>query len=84
MLGECGCLFDAEERFDEMPERSTFAYNAMLGAYVSYGETKRAIELYADMRCLDVPLDAHTCSYVLKASAGERESWLHDKVRVYL
>ncbi|KAK4482298.1 hypothetical protein RD792_009451 [Penstemon davidsonii] len=70
MYGKCGSLLDAENLFDEMLERSIFSYNALLGAYVSNGDLLKAIELYADMRFLDVTVDAHTCSSVLKACAG--------------
>ncbi|KAL3827995.1 hypothetical protein ACJIZ3_016797 [Penstemon smallii] len=70
MYGKCGSLLDAENLFDEMLERSIFSYNALLGAYVSNGDLLKAIELYADMRFLDITVDAHTCSSVLKACAG--------------
>ncbi|KAL8530467.1 hypothetical protein ACS0TY_007491 [Phlomoides rotata] len=72
MYGKCGSLLDAVELFDEMPERSIFTYNAMLGAYVSNGEPRKAIELYADMRFLNVHIDAHTCSCVLKPCSGDK------------
>ncbi|KAG8389296.1 hypothetical protein BUALT_Bualt02G0214500 [Buddleja alternifolia] len=70
MYGKCGSLLDAQNLFDEMLERSIFTFNAMLGAYISNGEPWKAIELYAGMRFLDVPPDAHTCSCVLKAYAA--------------
>nr|AYM00712.1 pentatricopeptide repeat protein [Salvia miltiorrhiza] len=84
LYGKCGSLLDAEELFDEMPERSIFAYNALLGAYVSHGETRRAIQFYADMRFLDVPVDAHTCSSVLKACAGERDTRCGREIHGYM
>ncbi|KAH6812423.1 Tetratricopeptide repeat superfamily protein [Perilla frutescens var. frutescens] len=84
MYGKCGSLLDAEELFDEMPGRSIFAYNAMLGAYVSNGENRRAIELYADMRFLDVPVDAHTCSCVFKACGGERDLCCGREIHGYM
>lgn len=84
MYGKCGSLLNAEEMFDEMIERSIFAYNAMLGAYVSNGETRRAIEFYADMRFLDVPVDAHTCSCVFKACAVERDMRCGREIHGYM
>ncbi|KAL2535439.1 Tetratricopeptide repeat (TPR)-like superfamily protein [Forsythia ovata] len=73
MYGKCGCLLRAEKVFDEMIERNIFTYNAMLGAYVSNGEFWEAIELYAQMRILEIPVDAHTFSCVLKACAGVKD-----------
>ncbi|KAL0459482.1 UNVERIFIED_CONTAM: Pentatricopeptide repeat-containing protein, chloroplastic [Sesamum latifolium] len=70
MYGKCGSLLAAEDLFDEMYDRTIFTYNAMLGAYISNGEPRKAIELYADMRFFDILPDAHTCSCVLKACAG--------------
>ncbi|KAL1539717.1 pentatricopeptide repeat-containing protein, chloroplastic [Salvia divinorum] len=84
LYGKCGSLLDAEDLFDEIPQRSIFAYNALVGAYVSYGETRRAIQLYADMRFLDVPVDAHTCSSVLKACAGERDTSCGREIHGYM
>ncbi|CAI9785693.1 unnamed protein product [Fraxinus pennsylvanica] len=73
MYGKCGCLSHAEMVFDGMFERSIFTYNAMLGAYVSNGELLKAIELYAEMGNLDIPVDAHTLSCVLKACGGVKD-----------
>jgi len=58
--------------------------NAMLGAYVSNGENGRAIRLYADMRVLDVPVDTHTCSCVLKACAGEKDMSCGREIHGYM
>lgn len=84
MYGKCGSLLDAAEVFDEMLERSIFTYNAMLGAYVSNGEPGKAIELYANMRALNVPVDAHTCSCVLKACSGDQDTRYGGEVHGYM
>ncbi|XP_073054149.1 pentatricopeptide repeat-containing protein At3g63370, chloroplastic isoform X5 [Primulina eburnea] len=73
MYGKCGNLQEAEVLFEEMLERSIFTYNAMLGAYVLNGKSQAAIELYAEMRFWEIPLDAHTCCSVLKACAGFKD-----------
>ncbi|KAK6164627.1 hypothetical protein DH2020_001491 [Rehmannia glutinosa] len=83
MYGKCRSLFEAEQLFDEMPERSIFTYNAMLGAYISNGEPWKAIELYADMRFLDIPADAHTCSCVLKACSGVKDIYCGREIHGY-
>ncbi|KAL0419843.1 UNVERIFIED_CONTAM: Pentatricopeptide repeat-containing protein, chloroplastic [Sesamum radiatum] len=84
MYGKCGSLLDAEKLFDEMYERSIFTYNAMLGAYISNGEPRKAIELYADMRFFDILPDAYTCSCVLKACAGVEDICSGREIHGYL
>ncbi|OVA03459.1 Pentatricopeptide repeat [Macleaya cordata] len=67
MYGKCGSLPDAKKLFGEMPQRTIFTWNAMIGAYVSNGEPLGALELYREMRVLDVSVDACTFPSVLKA-----------------
>ncbi|KAK9140052.1 hypothetical protein Scep_009733 [Stephania cephalantha] len=67
MYGKCGHLSGAQKVFDEMPERTVFTWNAMIGGCVTNGRPFRALELYREMRVSDVPLDAHTFPSVLKA-----------------
>ncbi|KAI8522963.1 hypothetical protein RHMOL_Rhmol13G0037800 [Rhododendron molle] len=67
MYGKCGSLLNAEQVFDRMSERSVFAWNAMIGAYVAKGEPFEALELYRVMRVYGVPLDARTLFCVVKA-----------------
>ncbi|XP_010679129.2 pentatricopeptide repeat-containing protein At3g63370, chloroplastic [Beta vulgaris subsp. vulgaris] len=67
LYGKCGEVLDAYKVFDEMPQRSIFSWNAMLGAYVSNGKPWEALELYREMRVLGVNVDACTFPCVLKA-----------------
>ncbi|KAK9747713.1 hypothetical protein RND81_02G010800 [Saponaria officinalis] len=67
MYGKCGSVLDAKKVFDEMPERTIFSWNAMLGAYVSNGHPWDALELYREMRVFDVMVDACTFPCILKA-----------------
>ncbi|KAL3647826.1 hypothetical protein CASFOL_008794 [Castilleja foliolosa] len=83
MHGKCKSLSDAENVFDEMPERTIFTYNAMLGAYVSNGDPTKAIELYSDMRFSDISADAHTCSCVLKACSGVEDIYTAKEIHGY-
>ncbi|EPS69874.1 hypothetical protein M569_04890 [Genlisea aurea] len=76
MYGKCGCWVEAEELFDEMPQRSVFTYNAMLGAYVSNDEPWEAIGLFDEMLFLDVSIDAHTCSCLLRACSDAKDKFL--------
>ncbi|XP_052169873.1 pentatricopeptide repeat-containing protein At3g63370, chloroplastic [Diospyros lotus] len=67
MYGRCGAPLNAEKVFDRMRERTTFTWNALIGAYVTNGEPFGALELYERMRISGVPLDACTFPCVLKA-----------------
>ncbi|KAF9607049.1 hypothetical protein IFM89_030822 [Coptis chinensis] len=67
MYGKCGALLDSKSLFDEMSERTIFTWNAMIGAFVSNGEPLGAVELFKEMRVLDVLVDAVTFPSVLKA-----------------
>ncbi|KAI3993127.1 hypothetical protein MKX01_009870 [Papaver californicum] len=67
MYGKCGSLSDAKNLFDDMPDRTIFTWNAMVGAYVSNGEPSGALELYREMWLSDISVDACTFPSVLKA-----------------
>ncbi|CAH8310219.1 unnamed protein product [Eruca vesicaria subsp. sativa] len=69
MYGKSGSLDDAEKVFDEMRQRTAFAWNAMIGAYVSNGEPASALSLYRNMRSSEngVPLHLHSFPLLLKA-----------------
>ncbi|KAG0490406.1 hypothetical protein HPP92_007269 [Vanilla planifolia] len=53
--------------FDELPQRTIFAWNALIWAYASLNETERAIRLYCNMRILGEVPDGCTFACVLKA-----------------
>ncbi|XP_057422804.1 pentatricopeptide repeat-containing protein At3g63370, chloroplastic [Lotus japonicus] len=76
MYGKCGSFLDAEKVFDKMTERTIFSWNAMMGAFVSSGRYLGALELYKEMRVLDVGLDAFTFPCVLKACGALGENRL--------
>ncbi|GMH02389.1 hypothetical protein Nepgr_004228 [Nepenthes gracilis] len=67
MYGKCGLLWDAQKLFDNMPQRTIFSWNAMIGTYVSNGRPFEALELYYVMRISGESLDAFTFPCVLKA-----------------
>ncbi|RWW45341.1 hypothetical protein BHE74_00048833 [Ensete ventricosum] len=67
MYGKCGRLCDAEKLFDEMPHRSIFAWNALVGAYASKARPSLAIATFQEMRVRGTPPDACTLASVLKA-----------------
>ncbi|XP_020598738.1 pentatricopeptide repeat-containing protein At3g63370, chloroplastic-like [Phalaenopsis equestris] len=67
MYGKCGCLNAAQQLFDELPHRTIFAWNALIGAYASNGKPEKAIQLYWNMRMLGEMPDGCTFASVLKA-----------------
>lgn len=73
MYGKCGSLDDAEKVFDEMRERTAFAWNAMIGAYVSNGEPASALAVYRKMRVEGVPVDLYSFPVLLKACGKLRD-----------
>ncbi|XP_077243029.1 tetratricopeptide repeat (TPR)-like superfamily protein [Tasmannia lanceolata] len=66
MYGKCGSVCDAHQVFDEMPHRTVFAWNALIGAYALNGNPSQALELYREMRVSGIPVDACTFPLVLK------------------
>ncbi|KAL9239700.1 hypothetical protein vseg_013997 [Gypsophila vaccaria] len=83
MYGKCGSVFDAQNVFDEMPERSIFSWNAMLGAFVSNGHPWDALGLYREMRVLGVEVDAFTFPCVLKACGSIKDFKLGTEIHGY-
>lgn len=67
MYGKCGCLNAAKQLFDQMPQRTIFDWNALIGAYASNGKPENALQLYWNMRMLGEMPDGCTFASVLKA-----------------
>ncbi|GFQ03331.1 putative pentatricopeptide repeat-containing protein at2g01510 [Phtheirospermum japonicum] len=49
MYAKCGSLKDAVKVFDEMPERNTISWNAMISAYAQNGDGRATINSFAEM-----------------------------------
>ncbi len=47
--GKCGCLVDARELFEEMPQRDGGSWNAMITAYAQGGFPEKALLMFSDM-----------------------------------
>ncbi|XP_074279596.1 pentatricopeptide repeat-containing protein At2g33760 [Silene latifolia] len=81
---KCGEVGIARKVFDEMPERSLVAWNAMVSGYEQNGFAKQAIEVFMLMRDEGVEPDSATCVGVLSACAQlgvlELGSWVHDYI----
>ncbi|KAE8667004.1 Beige/BEACH domain,WD domain, G-beta repeat protein [Hibiscus syriacus] len=76
MYGKCGSVENAEKVFDKMGQRSSFTWNAMIGAYVSNGKPFEVLETYKEMRVLGVSFDAYSFPFLLKASGWLKNLYL--------
>ncbi|KAK9713659.1 hypothetical protein RND81_06G042900 [Saponaria officinalis] len=81
---KCGEVRVARKVFDEMPERSVVAWNAMVSGYEQNGFSKEAVEVFRLMRDKGVEPDSATFVGVLSACAQlgalELGTWVHDHV----
>ncbi|XP_039124237.1 putative pentatricopeptide repeat-containing protein At2g01510 [Dioscorea cayenensis subsp. rotundata] len=67
---KCGLVDVARCLFDEMPERDTVTYNALLMGYSKEGFHGEAMELFMEMRNLELKPSQFTFSGVLTAGTG--------------
>lgn len=67
MYAKCGCLDEALRTFDEMPERNSISWNAVISAYAHYGEAKNAIKMFEGMLHCGFNPDSVTFLSVLAA-----------------
>ncbi|CAK9318640.1 unnamed protein product [Citrullus colocynthis] len=49
MYGKCGSIDEAEQAFNEMPERNLVSWNALLGGYAHQGHADKAMALLKEM-----------------------------------
>ncbi|KAG8046230.1 hypothetical protein GUJ93_ZPchr0008g13736 [Zizania palustris] len=49
MYAKCGCLDESLHTFDEMPERNSISWNAVISAYAHYGQANNAIKMFEGM-----------------------------------
>uniref|UniRef100_A0A0D9V6J0 DYW domain-containing protein n=1 Tax=Leersia perrieri TaxID=77586 RepID=A0A0D9V6J0_9ORYZ len=67
MYAKCGCLDEALQTFDEMPERNSISWNAIISAYAHYGQAKNAIKMFEAMLHCGFNPDSVTFLSVLAA-----------------
>lgn len=65
----CGRLDLARKVFDKMPERSLVSWNAMIDAFVQFGEFETALKLFSEMQNVFKP-DGYTLQSIINACAG--------------
>lgn len=57
MYAKCGSITEARQVFDELPEKDTISWTAMLTAYNQHGLGREALELLNQMEKDSVPMD---------------------------
>ncbi|KAH7858176.1 hypothetical protein Vadar_020906 [Vaccinium darrowii] len=79
MYAKCGYLDLAEKVFDEMPQRDTVCWNAMISGWAMHGDGYRALQLFSEMEKAGIRPDDVTfiaifsaCSYSGMAYEGLR------------
>lgn len=65
----CGRLDLAQKVFDEMSERTLVSWNAMIDAFVQFGEFETALRFFSEMQKMFEP-DGYTMQSIINACAG--------------
>ncbi|XP_059280205.1 pentatricopeptide repeat-containing protein At3g26540 [Lycium ferocissimum] len=78
--GKCGCLVDARELFDEMPQRDGGSWNAMVTAYSQNGYAGKALGVFFDMHRCGVFASEVTFASVLGSCASTLAFWVSRQV----
>ncbi|GAB2266274.1 hypothetical protein Dimus_001293 [Dionaea muscipula] len=72
-LARAGEISIARKLFDELPERDTVAWNAMLSSYSQLGWHREALCLFKQLRISSAKPDQFTFTAALSASASARD-----------
>ncbi|KAA8538344.1 hypothetical protein F0562_027833 [Nyssa sinensis] len=78
--GKCGCLDDARELFEEMPQRDGGSWNAMITAYAQCGFATKALSLFLRMNRFGVFANEITFASVLGSCASVLELFLSRQI----
>eukprot|EP00250_Pteridium_aquilinum_P014300 c21901_g1_i1 orf=1662-5786(-) len=71
-FSKCGSLLEAENVFDQFPERDVVSWNGMLTAYAEQGDGEKVLHLYRQMQENRVLPDAVTLLCALQACSEVR------------
>ncbi|KAL3840060.1 hypothetical protein ACJIZ3_024651 [Penstemon smallii] len=78
--GKCGCLEDAKELFDEMPNRDGGSWNALITGYSKHGRPEDALDLFSSMIGEGMFANEVTFASVLASCGARLELWLSRQV----
>eukprot|EP01018_Ginkgo_biloba_P035775 Gb_37473 [translate_table: standard] len=84
MYAKCGSIDDARQQFDQMPERNSVSWNAMVAGYTQHLCGEEALNLFRQMQGVGVKLDKFSFATILNACASlpalERGKHVHSHV----
>ncbi|KAG9439739.1 hypothetical protein H6P81_019904 [Aristolochia fimbriata] len=84
MYSTCRFLEDARRLFDEMPDRNSVTWNAMITGYTHNRKFREALELFRNMQMLDVEPTEVTMVSALSACAHlgalSQGKWIHNYI----
>ncbi|XP_020965005.1 pentatricopeptide repeat-containing protein At5g50390, chloroplastic [Arachis ipaensis] len=66
MYSKCGSIDDAYCVFDQMPKKTTVAWNSIISGYALHGYSEEALNLFYEMRNIGAKLDHFTISTVIR------------------
>ncbi|XP_062078886.1 pentatricopeptide repeat-containing protein At4g21300 [Humulus lupulus] len=75
LYAENGCIYEARELFDKMPQRDSVLWNVMINGYVRNGDRKNCVEIFLKMRESDMKPNSVTYACVLSVCASEELIW---------
>ncbi|KAM0059192.1 putative tetratricopeptide-like helical domain superfamily [Helianthus debilis subsp. tardiflorus] len=71
LYAENGCIDDARQLFDKLPQRDDVLWNVILNGYLKHGDSKHVVLLFNQMRCSDTRPGSVTYACVLSACASD-------------
>lgn len=84
MYAKCGCVNDARDVFDKMPERNVISWNGMIGGYTQNGYANEAVEIFRQMRLAGIKPNSIAISSVLpscsRLSSLQKGKEIHDYI----
>ena len=78
MYGKCGSIPEAENLFDEMPERNLITWNAMIGTYAQQGLADAAMAVFRSM-----PMSPNHVSLVCAMAACSRGGLVEQGLQLF-
>ncbi|PON34601.1 DYW domain containing protein [Parasponia andersonii] len=83
MYGKCGIINDAERIFEEMTNRNSVTWNAMISGYAHQGHADMALALFEDMRSDNGEITPNYVTLVCLLSACSRAGAVQKGIDIF-
>ncbi|XP_028768033.1 pentatricopeptide repeat-containing protein At4g14850 isoform X2 [Neltuma alba] len=83
LYGKCGSIMDAEQVFNEMPERNLVTWNAMISGYAHQGNADMALALFEEMTSSKPEMAPSYVTLVSVLSACSRAGAVETGMRIF-